>query len=186
MADRARLRAEGLAALAVAVVAAILLAELWRNPIGTPIFGVSAGTLPSAMALVLVVVSVLLAAQTALALRRAPPAVSPGGGRSVPADGEEGADDEEGADGEDAASGEGRRGGLRLAGLFLACLLFAVALPWLGFLLSGALLVAAAALLLGNRRYGVILAMAVLAPLLLSQFFERAMVIYLPAGRLFQ
>ncbi|MFC3227861.1 tripartite tricarboxylate transporter TctB family protein [Marinibaculum pumilum] len=158
--DRARLMAVAITCLLLAAGAVALLVHLRLNPSGTPIFGVSADTLPEAMALSIAILSGLLALQTFLALRRAPAAA----GRPA-------ADD--------------RNGGAapRFAGLFALCIAFILALPWAGFLLSGAVLVAAAAWLLGNRRHVTIVLVAILAPLLLDQFFEHAMVIYLPAGR---
>ena len=172
---RRRAIADTAAALVVAATALFLLVHMWVNPAGTPIFGVSADTLPEAMTAVLVIVSLLLVLQSLLGLRRAPAGPAPGQavpGRPAPERSE--------------AEPSGGAAAARFAGLFLACLAFAAALPWLGFLLSGAALVAASALLLGNRRWLLILAIAILTPLLLDQFFVRAMVIYLPAGRLFQ
>ena len=158
--DRARLKAVAITFLLLAAGAVALLVHLRLNPSGTPIFGVSADTLPEAMALSIAILSGLLALQTFLALRRAPAARRP------------------------AAEGGGGAA-LRFAGLFALCIAFILALPFAGFLLSGAVLVAAAAWLLGNRRHVTIVVVAILAPLLLDQFFEHAMVIYLPAGRLF-
>ena len=65
-------------------------------------------------------------------------------------------------------------------------ILFVAALPWLGYLIAAALFVGATAWLFGARRPLVVLALMVLTPLLISVFFERAMVIFLPAGRLLQ
>lgn len=147
-----------LAAGALVAAASLFFAiRLWLNPAGGAVFGVSSGTLPMAMALLLLGLSLALAAVSRAAMRSAPR-------RRV----------------------EAPEGRARLAALALVCLAFVAALPWAGFLLSGALLVGASAWLFGGRRPVRALAMMALAPFALAYFFETAMVIYLPAGRLFQ
>jgi hypothetical protein len=75
---------------------------------------------------------------------------------------------------------------LRLVGLIALCLAFALGLRDVGFLLAGGGLVLGTALLFGARAWPVLLALTLAAPWLLAQFFEQAMVIYLPVGRMWQ
>jgi len=148
------------------LVAAGLAAVGWgfwfwlrSHPIGMPLFGVTPGSFPTGLALMIGGVSVLLV--VALALR--PPAPRP-------------ADDEAG----------GLAGALRLVALFGLCLGFAVGLREIGFLLAGGMLVLGTALLFGARSPVLLAALTIGAPLALQVFFEKAMVIFLPVGRLWQ
>ena len=74
----------------------------------------------------------------------------------------------------------------RVPALVALSVLFVAALPWLGYLVASALFVGATAWLFGAKRPLVVMALMVLTPLLISVFFERAMVIFLPGGRLLQ
>lgn len=149
--------------LAVAAVLAAVGAGFWLHlrsgPVGQPLFGITPGSLPTGLAALIAVMGALLVA--VLALRRAPAA----------------APDPEAA---------GLPGALRLAGLIVLCLGFAVGLREVGFLLAGGGLVLGTALLFGARAWLVLLALTLAAPWLLAQFFEQAMVIYLPVGRVWQ
>lgn len=153
-----RLSAPVLMAAALAAISLGFLVYLWDNPVGAPLFGVSSGSLPTAMAAVLFLTSSLLLVQSWMA-------------SSAP---------------EPDADQDGWRGKVRLLVLLAICIAFISALPWFGFLISGGFLAGGTALLFGNRRTAAIIGVAVVAPLVLSLFFEKAMVIYLPAGRFFQ
>lgn len=150
--------AEAWLAAALAAVSLFFVVYLWTYPVGTPVFGVSANTLPMSMSVLLLLLAVLLLGEALLALKRSSPPVE---------------SDESGAIGGPAA-------------LFIVCVVYIVVLPWLGFLLSSAALVGATAWLFGNRRPVTLIALMVLAPFALSVFFEKAMIIFLPAGKLFQ
>jgi hypothetical protein len=134
---------------------------LYRNPIGRPLFGVGSDTLPAALALVIAGLS--LALVIALSIRRRPaPAVGRG----------------------DAENGV--QGSLRLLALVVLCLAFCIGLRQVGFLISGGALVLGAALLFGKRQVVALSLMTFAVPFVVTLFFEKAMAIYLPAGRLFQ
>lgn len=75
--------------------------------------------------------------------------------------------------------------GWRMPALVALCAAYSAALPWAGYLLASGLFVGSVAWLFGARRRTVLAGLVLLAPLAIAQFFERAMVIYLPAGRLF-
>jgi hypothetical protein len=151
--------AEAWLAAALAAVSLFFVVYLWTNPVGTPVFGVSANTLPLSMSILLLLLAVLLLGEALFALklssaRTVEPAETTNiGGPAV---------------------------------LFIVCVVYIVALPWLGFLLSSAALIGVTAWLFGNRRPVTLIALMVLAPFALSIFFEKAMIIYLPAGKLFQ
>lgn len=72
----------------------------------------------------------------------------------------------------------------RLPALLVLCLALVAAMPTAGYLVSGGVFIGAVAWLFGARRPVVLIALVVATPLALSLFFEHAMVIYLPAGRL--
>ena len=158
-------RADLALGVVMAGISAAFLVFMRLNPSGTPIFGVSPLTLPQSMVVLLLALSLVLVVQALMRPPGAPP-------QQAPREAEE----------HDESSGAA----WRLAALLGVSLAFAAALPWLGFLLCGGVLVAVTAWLFGNRQIVVIAAMALLTPFLLSLFFEKAMVIYLPAGRLFQ
>jgi len=158
-------------------VAAILAATggafwlfLYRNPIGQPIFGVGSDTLPSALALVIACLAAVLALRLA---------VSSGGAPEAPADSE--------IETAQPVGGAGKRAGsLRLLALLALCLGFCVALRPCGFLVAGGVLALCTALLFGQRKPVNLAFLALGLPYAVAIFFEKAMVIYLPAGRLFQ
>lgn len=145
-------------AATIAAISLGFLVYLWGNPVGAPLFGVSSGTLPTAMAAVLFLTSSLLVVQCWLASSGSEPDVDQ----------------------------DGWHGKARLLALLAICIAFIASLPWFGFLISGGFLAGGTAVLFGNRRIVAIIGIAVVAPLVLAQFFEKAMVIYLPAGRFFQ
>lgn len=70
--------------------------------------------------------------------------------------------------------------------LLVWSVLYLVALPWAGYLLSTIAYTGGLAGLFGNRRPLSILLLMLLVPVLLLFFFERYLRIWLPAGRLFQ
>lgn len=164
MTDKRSLGADVLVATVLAAASLALWIYLLRNPIGTPIFNVASGTFPTVLALLLFVLSAGLAATSLVRMLRAtasaPPAVE--------------------------EDGDGWRGAVRLLGLLALGIGFAATLKTIGFLISGSALVLGTALLFGNRRIVAIALMVGLAPLTLSLFFEKFMVIYLPAGELFR
>jgi hypothetical protein len=84
-----------------------------------------------------------------------------------------------------AAAGA-RGGAARAAGLFGLTALYIVALPWTGYFLSSALYFGAASLLFGNRQPVSIVVAMIVVPLALLLFFEKYMVVLLPAARLFE
>jgi hypothetical protein len=73
----------------------------------------------------------------------------------------------------------------RVAAMVIWTAAFITALPWLGFLLSSGLFLVGANLLYGNRNPVSIVGLAVIVPALLYLFFEKFMIILLPASRLF-
>jgi hypothetical protein len=68
--------------------------------------------------------------------------------------------------------------------LLVSSLAYVAAMAWIGYFAASALFVGCMAFLFGNRRWLVILAMMLLAPLVLRLFFEKFMVIPLPEWRL--
>jgi hypothetical protein len=81
----------------------------------------------------------------------------------------------------------GRWGGAaaRAGGLFGLTALYIAALPWTGYLATSALYFGAASLLFGNRRPVSIVVAMIVVPLALLLFFEKYMIVLLPAARLF-
>lgn len=69
--------------------------------------------------------------------------------------------------------------------LFGLTALYVVALPWTGYFLTSAIYFGAASLLFGNRQPVSIVVAMILVPLALLLFFEKYMVVLLPAARLF-
>jgi hypothetical protein len=59
-------------------------------------------------------------------------------------------------------------------------------MPWFGYIAASALFVGALAWLFGNRRPLAILILMIATPFALSFFFQKAMVVYLPASSLFE
>lgn len=163
-------------------VAAILAATggtfwlfLYRNPIGQPIFGVGSDTLPSALALVISCLAAVLALRLALI---------GGGAPEAPAEVND-ATGREGGTGRSAESTDNRPGSLRLLALVAIGIGFCVALRPLGFLVAGGALALFTALLFGQRKPVTLALLALGLPYGVAIFFEKAMVIYLPAGQLF-
>lgn len=60
----------------------------------------------------------------------------------------------------------------------------AIGLPWLGIWLTSMLTVPLLALLFGERRWGILLILAVVPPVLIIHLFEGVMGIYFPRGEL--
>lgn len=63
-------------------------------------------------------------------------------------------------------------------------LVYIAALPWLGYLLASGAFLVGASLLYGNRNWWVLLCLAVVLPGVLLLFFEKVMIVLLPAARL--
>ena len=74
----------------------------------------------------------------------------------------------------------------RAAGLFALTVLYIAGLPWFGYLLASALYFGGASLLFGNRQPVSIVVAMIVVPLALLLFFEKYMVVLLPAARLFE
>ena len=163
MTDKRSSRTDVLVATVLAATSLAFWVYLIRNPIGMPVFNVASGTFPTALALLLFVLSAGLAAISLVRMVRATSSAPP-------------ATDED----------DGWRGAARLLGLLALGIAFAATLKTIGFLISGSALVLGTALLFGNRRIVAIALMVGLAPITLSMFFEKFMVIYLPAGELFR
>lgn len=70
--------------------------------------------------------------------------------------------------------------------LFGLTALYIFALPWTGYFLTSALYFGAASLLFGNRQPVSIVVAMIVVPLALLLFFEKYMVVLLPAARLFE
>lgn len=63
-------------------------------------------------------------------------------------------------------------------------LVYIAALPWLGYLLASGVFLIGAGLLYGNRNWWVLLCLAAVLPSVLLLFFEKVMIVLLPASRL--
>lgn len=61
---------------------------------------------------------------------------------------------------------------------------YIAALPWLGYLVASGAFLIGAGLLYGNRRWWVLIGSAVVLPGLLLLFFEKVMIVLLPAAKL--
>lgn len=143
-------------ALAVVAASAVSLWDLWRAPAAGAF--VKTTTFPMAVAALMLALALLLFAGAMLHRARRS-AAQPEAGR--------------------------RAALLRVALLFALTVLYIVALPWAGYLLSSVLYFGAASLLFGNRR-PLSIAVAMLAvPLALLLFFEKYMIVLLPSARLF-
>lgn len=143
-------------ALAVAAASAVSLWELARTP-GTGAF-VKTTTFPTAVCAVLLALAVLhlLGAWRRRAAARTVTATVAGGSAA------------------------------RAAALFGLTMLYIIALPWTGYFATSALYFGAASLLFGNRQPVSILVAMMVVPLALLLFFEKYMVVLLPAARLFE
>lgn len=73
---------------------------------------------------------------------------------------------------------------VRLAAMVAWVALYVAALPWAGYLAASAVFLVGAGLVYGNRQWGVILGVAALLPLALLLFFEKVMIVLLPASKL--
>lgn len=147
-------------AAALAATGAAFWLYLYQNPIGRPLFGVASDTLPAALTGVIAIVSAALV--VVLLVRPAPPAPAP------------------------AEATDGVAGFLRLLALIALCIGFSASLRHVGFLVAGGGLALGTALLFGKRQIVALAVLALAVPFGIAIFFEKAMVIYLPAGRLFQ
>ena len=145
-------------AAALAATGAAFWLYLHQNPIGSPLFGVASDTLPAALA---GVIAVLGAALVVVLVLRNPP-VAPAG------------------------TTDGIAGLLRLLGLIVLCVGFSASLRHVGFLVAGGGLALGTALLFGKRQVVALAVLALAVPFGIAFFFEKAMVIYLPTGSLFQ
>lgn len=143
-------------ALVVAAASAVSLWDLWRTPAGGAF--VKTTTFPFAIAALMLALAVLLFAGAMLRRARRQ-AASPEPAR--------------------------RAATLRVCVLFALTVLYIVALPWTGYLLSSALYFGAASLVFGNRRPLSIVVAMVAVPLALLLFFEKYMIVLLPSARLF-
>lgn len=145
-------------ALAVAAASALSLWELARTP-GTGAF-VKTTTFPTAVCALLLALALLHffgAWRRRAAVRTATATATVAGGSAA-----------------------------RAAALFGLTVLYIVALPWTGYFATSALYFGAASLLFGNRQPVSILAAMIVVPLALLLFFEKYMVVLLPAARLFE
>ncbi|MEX2540559.1 MAG: tripartite tricarboxylate transporter TctB family protein [Trueperaceae bacterium] len=91
--------------------------------------------------------------------------------------------------GDDASAGRAgpdRPAASRGIALLALTILYLIALPWAGYLMTTTLYTGGLAGLFGNRRPLSIILMMILVPASLLVFFERYLRIWLPAGRLFQ
>jgi len=75
--------------------------------------------------------------------------------------------------------------GVRVVGTIIATAAYIAALPWVGYLISSMAYFSAMSLMFGNRRLGSILFAMIIVPATLYLFFEKYMLVLLPAGRLF-
>lgn len=73
----------------------------------------------------------------------------------------------------------------RVAATIVATVLYVVALPWLGYLISSAAYLGVLSLLFGNRRPLSVVVAMILVPAALFLFFEKYMIVLLPSARLF-
>ncbi|MCR8723170.1 tripartite tricarboxylate transporter TctB family protein [Frigidibacter sp. ROC022] len=83
-----------------------------------------------------------------------------------------------------AESPSGRGLNWRVPAMVLWLVAYTAALPWVGYLLASGVFLVGAGMLYGNRRWTVLLASAVVLPGLLLLFFEKVMIVLLPAARL--
>jgi hypothetical protein len=92
------------------------------------------------------------------------------------------------ADGASAARTlDAARGGhWRVLALLVWTALDLALMPWLGYLATTAVYVGGLALLYGSRRPLAVVALMVLVPTVLLLFFERFMIVLLPAAQLFE
>lgn len=145
-------------ALAVAAASAVALWELARTP-GTGAF-VKTTTFPSAVCVLLLGLAVLHFVGARVGKNRGQSNIS-----------------------RKAAAGNVALTPFLLFGLTV---LYIVALPWTGYFLSSALYFGVASLLFGNRQPVSIVVAMIMVPLALLLFFEKYMVVLLPAARLFE
>jgi hypothetical protein len=134
-------------------------AYIYGRESGAAVFGVSPRTMPFAMAAMITGLALALMITSAL-------------GGTTPARPHE------------AEAEREARAGLHVGMLLVSSLAYVAAMAWIGYFAASALFVGCMAFLFGNRRWLVILAMMLLAPLVLRLFFEKFMVIPLPEWRL--
>ncbi|MDH3739755.1 MAG: tripartite tricarboxylate transporter TctB family protein [Alphaproteobacteria bacterium] len=152
-----RVPADAWIALVLLVACGFFLNDLLATE-GTGAY-VQTTTLPSALVVVLALLSLILLGGSLL--RPAAPAsnVSP-----------------------DAKSPTGL---LRVGAMVAWTAAFIFALPWFGYLASSAAFLIGANILYGNRRPVSVVAIAVVVPVVLLLFFEKFMIVLLPSSRLF-
>ncbi len=157
-------RIKGDAWVAIGLLAAC--AVFLRDLLSTDSSGayVKSTTLPVVLAIALVALSLLLLGWSLLQSVRHPPPPRPPGGGLTPA----------------------TRSALRVPSLIVLIVLYITALPWFGFLITTAVLIAGASLLYGNRRPLSIIGVMVFLPAGLLLFFEKYMIVLLPSARLFE
>lgn len=141
----------------VALVLLLACAAVLNNLLSADLSGpyASPATLPVAATVALIVLSVFLLAGS---LMRAAPPSEPG--LSLAAK-------------------------LRVVALFATTALFIAAMAQLGYVIASIAFMIAAGLIFGNRNPISLLAAAVVAPIALFYFFEKVMLVFLPASRLF-
>ncbi len=152
-----RIPADAWVALVLLVASGFFLNNLLATE-GSGAF-VKTTTLPTALVLVLIVLSLILL----------------GGSLLRPA---------ERATADAKPATEARVGLLRVAAMLAWTIAFIAALPWLGYLAASAIFLIGANLLYGNRRPLNIGVISIVVPLALLLFFEKFMIVLLPSSRL--
>ena len=135
------------------------VAYIYSRESGAAVFGVSPRTMPFAMAAL--IAGLALALMIMSALGGTPPALA----QQVEAENDTQTRPHVGV-------------------LLVSSVAYIAAMAWIGYFAASALFVGWTAFLFGNRRWLLILAMMLLAPLALRLFFEKFMVIPLPEWRL--
>ena len=153
-----RVPADAWVALVLLVACGFFLDDLLATE-GTGAF-VKTTTLPTALVIVLAILSLILLGGSLLRRPAARPA--------------------------DALAGAELRSGLIRVGAMIAwTAAFIFALPWFGYVVSSAVFLVGTNVLYGNRRPVLVIAIAVIVPLALLLFFEKFMIVLLPSSRLF-
>lgn len=159
-----RLKGDSWVAIGLLAACAVFLRDLLATDAGGAY--IKATTLPIALTILLAALSVILLGWSlrrpaAVAARPAPP----------PPDA-----------GPEPSTGSIARRVILLVG---ATVLYIAALPWFGFLISTAAVIAATSVLYGNRRPVSIIGAMIVIPVVLLLFFEKYMIVLLPSARLF-
>lgn len=152
-----RLDADGWAALVLLALCAVFLSNLLASD-ATGAY-VTSATMPIAVVVVMAGLAVLLLAGSVLRMRHTVPtgATDPGSPRGL---------------------------NWRVPALVAWLVVYVAALPWVGYLLASGGFLIGAGLLYGNRRWWVLLVSAVVLPGILLLFFEKVMIVLLPAAHL--